>query len=219
MIELEIGIEKQNLEQVSQSSCKFKLDKVSFSDLYQGDEPIPIKPGETKALLAISDNGRVTKYYGVIDKVLSYEISNDEKYVNLSAVFRFTEQSPFQNLAMIPYTIGPQIRIGSALGMWVYVDIDISQVYNFAKEHFSYCVTNRRGVRYKFDTVGIVNRYMEFQTDAGVPVGEWIANGIIVVLTSKDLPNKTDRERVMQYIIDNYINLKQNPGKYNITEA
>lgn len=94
-------------------------------------------------------------------------------------------------LAMIPYGIGPQIRIGSELGIVLYIDIDESEVYTFIKEHFSECITYRRGVRYKLD------KAIDMRRDNGE--NDWIHEGIIVLFTADDTPNEKDRNEVIKY--------------------
>lgn len=98
------------------------------------------------------------------------------------------------NLTMIPYGIGPQIRIGSELGIVLYIDIDESKIDTFIKEHFSECMTYRRGVRYKLDKTMNIRRHN----------GEnnWIDEGIIVLFTTDDTPNEKDRNEVINYIFN-----------------
>ena len=93
---------------------------------------------------------------------------------------------------MIPYGIGPQIRIGSELGIVLYIDIDESEIDTFIKEHFSECMTYRRSVRYKLDKTINMRRHN----------GEnnWIHEAIIVLFTTDDTPNEKDRNEVIKYI-------------------
>lgn len=93
---------------------------------------------------------------------------------------------------MIPYGIGPQIRIGSELGIVLYIDIDESEIYTFTKEHFSECVTYRRGIRYKLD------KAIDMRRNLGE--NNWIHEGILVLFTANDTPNEKDRNEVINYI-------------------
>lgn len=93
---------------------------------------------------------------------------------------------------MIPYGIGPQIRIGSELGIVLYIDIDESEIDTFIKEYFSECMTFRRGVRYKLDKAIDMRR--------NIGENDWIHEGIIVLFTTDDTPNEKDRNEVIKYI-------------------
>lgn len=93
---------------------------------------------------------------------------------------------------MIPCSIGPQIRIGSELGIVLYIDIDESEIDTFIKVYFSECMTYRRGVRYKLDKTIDMRR--------NIGENDWIHEGIIILFTTDDTPNEKDRNEVIKYI-------------------
>lgn len=211
MIACTIRVPRQELVKESSSTAKIDIRTVPFSEFYTDMDQRAIVPGETEALLEVTDNGNVTKYHVVIEKIMSYVVDQYRENVYLAAVVRFTELSPFGDYHVIPYSIGPQVRIGSALGVMVYVDIDESRAYDWAKNNFSYCVTERRGVRYKFDTARrLCRKYMEM-TRQGTPNTVYIQEGILVLLTAKELPSTHDRDMIIKYFNQMYSNI---PGRY-----
>lgn len=211
MIACTIRVPRQELVKESSSTAKIDIRAVPFPEFYTDMDQRAIVPGETEALLEVTDNGNVTKYHVVIEKIMSYVVDQYCENVYLAAVVRFTELSPFGDYHVIPYSIGPQVRIGSALGVMVYVDIDESRAYDWAKNNFSYCVTEHRGVRYKFDTARrLCRKYMEM-TRQGTPNTVYIQEGILVLLTAKELPSTHDRDMIIKYFNQMYSNI---PGRY-----
>ena len=211
MIACTIRVPRQELVKESSSTAKIDIRSVPFSEFYTDMDQRAIVPGETEALLEVTDNGNVTKYHVVIEKIMSYVVDQYCENVYLAAVVRFTELSPFGDYHVIPYSIGPQVRIGSALGVMVYVDIDESRAYDWAKNNFSYCVTERRGVRYKFDTARLLCRKYIEMTRQGTPNTVYIQEGILVLLTAKELPSTHDRDMIIKYFNQMYSNI---PGRY-----
>lgn len=211
MIACTIRVPRQELVKESSSTAKIDIRAVPFPEFYTDMDQRAIVPGETEALLEVTDNGNVTKYHVVIEKIMSYVVDQYCENVYLAAVVRFTELSPFGDYHVIPYSIGPQVRIGSSLGVMVYVDIEESRVYDWAENNFSYCVTERRGVRYKFDTARLLCRkYME-TTSQGTPNTVYIQEGILVLFTAKELPSIHDRDMIIKYFKQMYSNI---PGRY-----
>ena len=211
MIACTIRVPRQELVKESSSTAKIDIRSVPFSEFYTDMDQRAIVPGETEALLEVTDNGNVTKYHVVIEKIMSYVVDQYCENVYLAAVVRFTELSPFGDYHVIPYSIGPQVRIGSSLGVMVYIDIDESRAYDWAKNNFSYCVTERRGVRYKFDTARrLCRKYVEM-TRQGTPNTVYIQEGILVLLTAKELPSTHDRDMIIKYFNQMYSNI---PGRY-----
>ena len=211
MIACTIRVPRQELVKESSSTAKIDIRAVPFPEFYTDMNQRAIVPGETEALLEVTDNGSVTKYHVVIEKIMSYVVDQYSENVYLAAVVRFTELSPFGDYHVIPYSIGPQVRIGSALGVMVYVDIDESRAYDWAKNNFSYCVTERRGVRYKFDTARLLCRKYVEMTRQGTPNTVYIQEGILVLLTAKELPSTHDRDTIIKYFNQMYSNI---PGRY-----
>ena len=211
MIACTIRVPRQELVKESSSTAKIDIRAVPFPEFYTDMDQRAIVPGETEALLEITDNGNVTKYHVVIEKIMSYVVDQYHECVYLAAAVRFTELSPFGDYHIIPYSIGPQVRIGSALGVMVYVDIDESRAYDWAKNNFSYCVTERRGVRYKFDTARLLCRKYIEMTRQGTPNTVYIQEGILVLLTAKELPSTHDRDMIIKYFNQMYSNI---PGRY-----
>lgn len=210
MIACTIRVPRQELVKESSSTAKIDIRAVPFPEFYTDMDQRAIVPGETEALLEVTDNGNVTKYHVVIEKIVNYEV-NQYLEVYLTAIVRFTELSPFGDYHIIPYSIGPQVRIGSALGVMVYVDIDESRAYDWAKNNFSYCATERRGVRYKFDTARLLCRKYIEMTRQGTPNTVYIQEGILVLLTAKELPSTHDRDMIIKYFNQMYSNI---PGRY-----
>lgn len=210
MIACTIRVPRQELVKESSSTAKIDIRAVPFPEFYTDMDQRAIVPGETEALLEVTDNGNVTKYHVVIEKIMNYEV-NQYLEVYLTAIVRFTELSPFGDYHIIPYSIGPQVRIGSALGVMVYVDIDESRAYDWAKNNFSYCATERRGVRYKFDTARLLCRKYIEMTRQGTPNTVYIQEGILVLLTAKELPSTHDRDMIIKYFNQMYSNI---PGRY-----
>lgn len=210
MIACTIRVPRQELVKESSSTAKIDIRAVPFPEFYTDMDQRAIVPGETEALLEVTDNGNVTKYHVVIEKIMNYEV-NQYLEVYLTAIVRFTELSPFGDYHIIPYSIGPQVRIGSALGIMVYVDIDESRAYDWAKNNFSYCATERRGVRYKFDTARLLCRKYIEMTRQGTPNTVYIQEGILVLLTAKELPSTHDRDMIIKYFNQMYSNI---PGRY-----
>lgn len=211
MIACTIQIPRQELVKESSSSAKIDIRAVPFAKFYTDTEQRAIVPGETEALLEVTDNGNVTKYHVIIEKIMDYEVDQYIEVVYLTAIVRFTELSPFGDYQLIPYSIGPQVRIGSALGIMVYIDIDESRAYEWAKNNFSYCVTERRGVRYKFDTALLLCRKYVEMTRQGTPNTVYIQEGILVLLTAKELPSTHDREMIIKYFNQMYSDI---PRRY-----
>lgn len=211
MIACTIRVPRQELVKESSSTAKIDIRAVPFPEFYTDMNQRAIVPGETEALLEVTDNGSVTKYHVVIEKIMSYVVDQYSENVYLAAVVRFTELSPFGDYHVIPYSIGPQVRIGSALGVMVYIDIDESRAYDWAKNNFSYCVTERRGVRYKFDTARLLCRKYIEMTRQGTPNTVYIQEGILVLLTAKELPSTHDRDMIIKYFNQMYSNI---PGRY-----
>lgn len=211
MIACTIRVPRQELVKESSSTAKIDIRAVPFSEFYTDMDQRAIVPGETEALLEVTDNGNVTKYHVVIEKIMDYVVDQYTECVYLTAVVRFTELSPFGDYQLIPYSIGPQVRIGSALGVMVYVDIDESRAYGWAKNNFSYCATERRGVRYKFDTARLLCRKYIEMTRQGTPNTVYIQEGILVLLTAKELPSTHDRDMIIKYFNQMYSNI---PGRY-----
>lgn len=211
MIACTIRVPRQELVKESSSTAKIDIRAVPFPEFYTDMDQRAIVPGETEALLEVTDNGNVTKYHVIIEKIMSYVVDQYCENVYLAAVVRFTELSPFGDYHVIPYSIGPHVRIGSSLGVMVYVDIEESRAYDWAKNNFSYCVTERRGVRYKFDTARrLCRKYMEM-TRQGTPNTVYIQEGILVLLTAKELPSTHDRDMIIKYFNQMYSNI---PGRY-----
>ena len=210
MIACTIRVPRQELVKESSSTAKIDIRAVPFAEFYTDLDQRAIVPGETEALLEVTDNGNVTKYHVVIEKIMNYEV-NQYLECYLTAIVRFTELSPFGDYHIIPYSIGPQVRIGSALGVMVYIDIDESRAYDWAKNNFSYCVTERRGVRYKFDTARLLCRKYIEMTRQGIPNTVYIQEGILVLLTAKELPSTHDRDMIIKYFNQMYSNI---PGRY-----
>ena len=210
MIACTIRVPRQELVKESSSTAKIDIRAVPFPEFYTDMDQRAIVPGETEALLEVTDNGNVTKYHVVIEKIVNYEV-NQYLEVYLTAIVRFTELSPFGDYHIIPYSIGPQVRIGSALGIMVYVDIDECRAYDWAKNNFSYCATERRGVRYKFDTARLLCRKYIEMTRQGTPNTVYIQEGILVLLTAKELPSTHDRDMIIKYFNQMYSNI---PGRY-----
>lgn len=210
MIACTIRVPRQELVKESSSTAKIDIRAVPFPEFYTDMDQRAIVPGETEALLEVTDNGNVTKYHVVIEKIMNYEV-NQYLEVYLTAIVRFTELSPFGDYHIIPYSIGPQVRIGSALGVMVYVDIDESRAYDWAKNNFSYCATERRGVRYKFDTARLLCRKYIEMTRQGTPNTVYIQEGILVLLTAKELSSTHDRDMIIKYFNQMYSNI---PGRY-----
>lgn len=210
MIACTIRVPRQELVKESSSTAKIDIRAVPFPEFYTDMDQRAIVPGETEALLEVTDNGNVTKYHVVIEKIMNYEVDQYLE-VYLTAIVRFTELSPFGDYHIIPYSIGPQVRIGSALGVMVYVDIDESRAYDWAKTNFSYCATERRGVRYKFDTARLLCRKYIEMTRQGTPNTVYIQEGILVLLTAKELPSTHDRDMIIKYFNQMYSNI---PGRY-----
>lgn len=204
MIACTIQVPRQELVKESSSTAKIDIRAVPFAKFYTDTEQRAIIPGETEALLEVTDNGNVTKYHVVIEKIMDYEVDQYIEVVYLTAIVRFTELSPFGDYQLIPYSIGPQVRIGSALGIMVYIDIDESRAYEWAKNNFSYCVTERRGVRYKFDTALLLCRKYVEMTRQETPNTVYIQEGILVLLTAKELPSTHDRDMVIKYFNHKY---------------
>lgn len=211
MIACTIRVPRQELVKESSSTAKINIRAVPFAKFYTDTEQRAIIPGETEALLEVTDNGNVTKYHVVIEKIMDYEVDQYIEVVYLTAIVRFTELSPFGDYQFIPYSIGPQVRIGSALGIMVYVDIEEGRAYEWAKNNFSYCVTERRGIRYKFDTARLLCRKYVEMTRQGTPNTVYIQEGILVLLTAKELPSTHDRDLVIKYFNQMYSNI---PGRY-----
>lgn len=211
MIACTIRVPRQELVKESSSTAKIDIRAVPFPEFYTDMDQRAIVPGETEALLEVTDNGNVTKYHVVIEKIMSYVVDQYHECVYLAAAVRFTELSPFGDYHVIPYSIGSQVRIGSALGVMVYIDIDESRAYDWAKNNFSYCVTERRGVRYKFDTARLLCRKYIEMTRQGTPNTVYIQEGILVLLTAKELPSTHDRDMIIKYFNQMYSNI---PGRY-----
>ena len=75
MIACTIRVPRQELVKESSSTAKIDIRAVPFPEFYTDMDQRAIVPGETEALLEVTDNGNVTKYHVVIEKIVNYEVN------------------------------------------------------------------------------------------------------------------------------------------------
>lgn len=194
-LKLQFTVDAKSVEQLTPNTIRVHVKDVPFEQFYRDIEDKEICVGYTEALITIGK----TEIIATITKMGYYTINSEKETASLTADFStvhsYNNEGSFN---LVSYNIERQLKVGSALGILINVDIEQQRVVSFIKENFSSIVTERRGIRYKYDTTVAIKRYCELFTENGVPKNEYIIVGYLVIFTDKLLPNEHDRNNLIK---------------------